>query len=472
MKAKLYLWHRRLALLVLVPLLLFGLSGLLHPVMRLTAPEMAQHFYPQPQWPANLPSIETLIKDSELNAVAGLRPVQVDQNWYIQSWENRSEPSQFLTLNAKPAQEIELAYAEQLARHYSGEETAGIEQIKLISEFSHQYPSINRLLPVWEVKFERDDNLSVFVDIRQDRLATITDDSRRLFMTLFHFLHVWAFIDQENPLRTALFISMMLISTFIGISGLYLFAVLPFKQRKNAQLKKIHAWTGVGISVALLMFVISGMVRTIEKLEPEIRGVPLNQSLALSDISFGLAKVKAQFPNSSNAQLHELDGRAVWQLQQPRQSSIWLDARSGEKLPEAAFDFAKQLVSNTQGQQPEEIDQRLVNSFKEDHSYGFIDKRLPVVAIDYDDKTYYVDTRDAVLSVKVDNVDKVYSWIFSYLHKWHFADGLGRDGRDGIISLFILAISSTSLLGFYTWLKARRKRYIKQKQRSRCAEVA
>lgn len=241
MKAKVYLWHRRLALLVLVPLLLFGLSGLLHPIMRLTAPETAQHFYAQPQWPKHLPAIETFIEQSNLDSLTGFRPVQVDSHWYIQTWQHRTQASQFFSLNAQPINNRERAYAEQLARHYSGEDTAGIKQIKLITEFSHQYPAINRLLPVWQVNFEREDNLSVFVDIRQDRLGTITDDTRHLLMTLFHFMHVWAFIDQENPFRTALFIGMMLISTFVGVSGLYLFAVLPLKKRKNAQLKKVHA---------------------------------------------------------------------------------------------------------------------------------------------------------------------------------------------------------------------------------------
>ena len=47
-KAVLYKWHRRIALAVLVPLLLFGLSGILHPVMRLTAPQIAHpRIYPQ-----------------------------------------------------------------------------------------------------------------------------------------------------------------------------------------------------------------------------------------------------------------------------------------------------------------------------------------------------------------------------------------------------------------------------------------
>lgn len=220
------------------------------------------------------------------------------------------------------------------------------------------------------------------------------------------------------------------------------------------------------------MFVFSGMIRTIEKLEPEIRGVSLEQPIATSRLDFGFAQIKAKYPGSNNVQLHELAGTPVWQVQQPRQPAIWLSAATGSILPEGAYAFAKQLITETQNHPIESSGQRLITSFKDDHHYGFIDKRLPVVAVNLADRTYYVDTRDAVLSVKVDNADKVYSWIFSYLHKWHFADSLGRDGRDGIISLFILAISGTSLLGFYTWLKARRKRLKARKQPEQRVEVA
>ena len=54
MTRQFYLWHRRLAICLIVPMLVFSLSGLLHPLMRLTRPDVAQMFYPTPAWPADL----------------------------------------------------------------------------------------------------------------------------------------------------------------------------------------------------------------------------------------------------------------------------------------------------------------------------------------------------------------------------------------------------------------------------------
>ncbi len=74
MTAKLYVWHRRLALFVMLPLLLFGLSGLLHPVMRLTAPELDQRFFATPSWPDNLPVLSDISDELSLQKNAGFSP--------------------------------------------------------------------------------------------------------------------------------------------------------------------------------------------------------------------------------------------------------------------------------------------------------------------------------------------------------------------------------------------------------------
>lgn len=458
MTGKLYVWHRRLALLVMTPLLLFGLSGLLHPVMRLTAPEMENRFYVPPQWPQGLPAIDQLSSAIPLQKTAGLRPVYVSGNWYLQHWSNRKIGSQFYDLEGDKVNELEQAYATQLARHFSGDQSSPVRQVRLITEFGRSYPAINRLLPVWEVQFERDDHLSVFVDIRQERLGGLVDDQRRIFMNLFQILHVWSFIDQESSLRTALFIGLMTAALALGLSGIYLFSVLPLKRRKNNDLKKVHAWSGMLVSLALVMFVFSGLVRTIEKQMPEIRGVHLNQQMDLSGLDIGFNEIRNLYPKVTNAYPHLLNGEVVWQVIQPRQKDIWMGANSQEVIADGANLFAGQLLSGLGLEKRQSNEARLITSFRDDEHYGFIDKRLPVVALDYSGKSYYVDIRDAVLSVRVNESDKLYSWIFRYLHKWRFADGLGLNGRDGLISIFVLTISVTILLGFISWLNGRRKR--------------
>lgn len=460
MTGKLYIWHRRLALIVMVPLFLFGLSGLLHPVMRLTAPEVEKRFYVPPVWPDSLPSLKSLPANFPLEKTAGLRPVNLNDSWYLQHWNSREKASQLYDLNGINIPDTAEAYAIQLARHFSGDHSSQINKVRLITEFSQTYAPINRLLPVWEVQLNRPDNLSLFVDIRQDRLATLVDDQRRLSMTMFQYLHVWAFIDQEHPVRTLIFISLMTASLVLGLSGLYLFCVLPLKRRKSKDLKKLHAWSGVIISLSLLMFVTSGLVRTFEKQIPEVRGLTLDQQMDLSDLNVGPLELQANYSEITNIYPHLIDGSVVWQLIQPRKPDIWISAETGEVIPSGGVLFASESISTLQLEQNPESNHRVIFNFKADEHYGFIDKRLPVIALDYPGQSYYVDTRDAVLSVRVNETDKVFSWIFRYLHKWRFADGLGLNIRDTLISVFVLGISLTILLGFKSWVKRRRKQRV------------
>jgi len=450
-------WHRRIALVLLVPILLFCLSGLLHPTMRLTAPELANRSYSQPNWPEQLPAIEPLISALGIEYVAGFRPVQVGQQWQLQLWQDRDTSASFHSFDGQPKTQLARDYALQLARHFSGNQTAAVTEVSLITEFSPEYPPINRLLPVWKVRFDQADGLTLFVDIRQDRLAATVDNTRRMLMKTFRLLHSWSFLEGAGVVKTLLFVAMMSGALLMATLGLWLFLRLP-SRRTQQPLSRWHRWLGLTSSLALLMFLVSGLVRVVEKQTPEVRGVALQQNIAISQLKLGFNQMREQFPKVHNIYLHQLDGRPVWQLIQPRKADIWLDGVSGKPLEQGAKRFVYQLLTELQAATAGDFSARRVTSFRADADYGFIDKRLPVTALDFAEYSYYVDTRDAVLSLKVDNSDRAFSWVFRYLHKWRFADGLGRNGRDGIMAIVVLAISLAAVFGVVSWWRGVRKR--------------
>lgn len=450
----LFIWHRRLALLLLIPVLSFSLSGLLHPMMRLTRPEAVKMFYPQPVWPADLQG--PLIVGSTPE-VSGVRPVKVGDTWLQQQWYSRKERAEFFDLQtghlvAGAAQ----TYAEQLARHFAGDNESALDNIQLVTHFDNEYGAINRLLPVWRVDFDRDDGLSIYVDIRQDRLATVTDDTRRALMQLFRWLHVWTFMEEDSLLRNVLFLGMMVASTVLAVSGIYLFVVLPLRKRKNATARKVHVWGGALISVAMLAFVLSGLARSVEKLLPEIRGINVDQRMELTQLKHGFADLQRENPGIQNAHLHRLDGELVWQVSQARQPDRWF-GNGGMALPEGGIHYALQIATVGLSTQESPVSTAVVTSFKMDDDYGFIDKRLPVVLLQFPDQSVYIDTRDGVISKQVTESSRAFNWVFRYLHKWRFADGLTLNGRDALMAVFILSISLISLLGAVIWYTRRRK---------------
>lgn len=455
MKRTLYHWHRRIAMVVLLPLLLWAMSGLLHPLMRLTQPEIAQHHYPLPVWPANLAGPWK----SELQTIAGVRAVNVGGSWWQQQWQDRHTPASFVDLKTGvPRPDVAKQYATQLARHFSGDTTSAIRQIRFIDRFNDDYAPINRLLPVWEVSFYRADALKVYVDIRQDRLATVSDNTRRTLQTLFQTLHLWSFWDANAHLRNAVFMAMTTGLLFIGASGLYLFTVLPLRNSTLNNSRKLHIWGGTLLSLILLMFASSGLMRTLEKQLPEMRGVMLNSQPNLGEVTVNFAQLQQHLPDMTNAILHHLDRQPVWQVSRSGKPDEWISAVTGQRIPGGETAFAHALAAAAIGVLPNTSDIQRIENFRTSDDYGFIDKRLPVIALHYPERSLYLDTRDEVLSKQTDTASRLFNWVFRYLHKWRFADGLGLNTRDGLMALTLLLLSMIAMLGGSLWLKRQRAR--------------
>lgn len=456
-----YLWHRRLALLLLLPILAFSLSGLLHPAMRLVRPEAAQMIYPPPVWPDNLPGFSDRLRQRLPQQLGGLRPVQLKEQWLLQAWTDGRQPASFYDpVTGQQQPDAASLYAIQLARHYSGDRHSPVSDVRHITRFGNGYSPTNRLLPVWRVSFQRDDQLQVFVDIRNDRLATLSDSTRMQLMQLFRWLHSWSFID-ESAARHALFIALMAASTVMGGAGIWLFVRLPARKRNKTSVRQLHRWSGILISVALLMFTFSGLLRSIEKLNPEIRGPSLGQAVSPQQLGFDFRQLQQRYSGIRDIRLQWIDKRPVWQIIRPRQPDLWVDANTGIPVADGELRFASGLVNSLLPEHNRADSFISVTNYKTVPDYGFIDKRLPVIGLRYGAETLYVDTRDRTVSKRSTPQSRAFSWVFRYLHKWRFADGLGLNGRDGLLALVILMICGVSLLGLQIWLSKRGKRHRK-----------
>jgi len=462
MKAHLYRWHRRLALLVLVPLLIWALSGLLHPTMRLTRPEPAAMFYPPASWDAGTAALDsgTLLRSASIDELANLKPVQLAGHWYLQVTPTDKGPAFLLDPQGQRLPQGAQRYAEQLARHFAGDRTSAIRNVEFIDRFSASYPAVNRLLPVWKVQFERDDQLSVFVDIRHQRLGALSDTGRETLLSLFQLTHTWSFLAADSLIRHGLIIFFMAASTVVGITGLYLFIWLPVRNRKGWPVQKLHSYSGLAISIFLLMFVISGLLRTVEKVIPDPRGQQQREVFHTSSLQLSLAMLVQRYPQASGMNLHRLDGFTAVQLLRPRQPALWIDAETLTEIADGEQRYARQLAAQLYPQLATDAEMKLsrVTHFRDHADYGFIDKRLPVMAVEAGATSLFIDTRDAVLARKMDGLDRATRWSFRYLHKWRFADALGKNPRDLLISLCILLISASALMGGWIWLRRQRKR--------------
>jgi hypothetical protein len=94
----------------------------------------------------------------------------------------------------------------------------------------------------------------------------------------------------------------------------------------------------------------------------------------------------------------------------------------------------------------------------ESREYGFVNKRLPVIKLDFDTPkktTYFIETATSRLAAVIENSDKVEGYSFAIFHKFLFMDWAGKNIRDLTMVLAALTILVVSILGLVLFLRKR-----------------
>ncbi len=180
-------WHRRIAWLALFAACTFALTGLLHPLMTRLQPQPVQRLpLPMPVLSQALPAPAGALAAAGIANVSALRPVHDGTRW-LWRVQTAGEGVRYVDAQtgAMQSPDAERAHAERLARWYAGEPATPIMISEKLTAFDVDYGYTNRLLPVWRVRFARDDALAVYVSTEDDRLATISDARKRVFQKPF-----------------------------------------------------------------------------------------------------------------------------------------------------------------------------------------------------------------------------------------------------------------------------------------------
>eukprot|EP01030_Chromulinospumella_sphaerica_P017940 gene17940-17785_t len=164
MKISVLKLHRALALFGFAAMLLWGASGLLHPW--LTTFGVQQAVFAPPQRALNLNQalpFQQLLRQTGIEKAQSVRLAVGESANLLQVTESQFAPRRYFDLNTG----LELpnhdpVYAAFLARHYLNAPYAEIAKVERIDTFSNDYPSVNRLLPVYRVQFDRPDGLNAY----------------------------------------------------------------------------------------------------------------------------------------------------------------------------------------------------------------------------------------------------------------------------------------------------------------------
>ena len=211
-----YRWHRITGLVVVLPVFLWTLSGLLHPVMNYVKPEVRN----KPLTSLAIDARQVRMKLDEVLQLHGIRQleqfriIQLKEHFYYQvklpqcdtlsyfsctngTWLHNGDAlyagwlaEQYLARPVKQSKDDRSHYnvsgrlAEQKSTR-SEKEKPAIAGLKFVPGFTSEYRPSQVLLPVFRVSFERRDGLRLYIHTASGRLSAAIDNKRGHYIRFF-----------------------------------------------------------------------------------------------------------------------------------------------------------------------------------------------------------------------------------------------------------------------------------------------
>jgi hypothetical protein len=483
---RLHRWHMQAGLWVALAVMLWALSGLGHPIISRINPRPA----------AMTPPLGAL-QDGAAAAIAprdALQGAGLDAFESLVLWQPAGEAPSYRVeaqgraywIDARSGSvqaDGERRWAERLARHFAGDTQSPIRDVTLLLSFNNDYHYIDRLLPVWQVTFDRPDGLRAYVDPASGRLSTLTDRRKDWTGKLFRWMHSWSPI-QSSPWIQGVMLGLLLTTAGIAAAGLAVYVRLWRRAALGVARPAAVRWhrrLALPAAVVALALPLSGALHLAVK---SWQGDP---TAPAPPLSFTATELRASLPDVLRAlaaggpvaalTLTRLEGRPVWIALPPVALATsahhggpenppppvdrYVDAVSGVEIADGASRHAAALARRHAGLPPDaQAHAEAVHRFGGD--YGFAFKRLPVMAVEFPERpseTWFVETRTGALAAHLTPLNRFEDWVFGVVHKWSFLDpAVGKGGRETLQSLAALALVLTVALGLSRHLSRRRPR--------------
>lgn len=465
-------WHRPLALAGAAGLLVWGLSGLLHPIMTTFGPQQA--VFAGPQRALDLTDsmpLATILADSGIAQAAAVRIVAAEDAHLLQVTVAENQPRRYFSLqDGRELPDHDRRQAEFLARHYLqlDRHSVAVQDIRLQTDFDSEYAWVNRLLPVYRVQFGTADRLTAYVYTETGALAAVNSDFKRLLQNGFRWLHTWDWIP-ERALWLRLLVVTVLVGTLLllAASGLFLLWSLRRRHRVGGA-RGWHRAAGYLLGLPLAMLSFSGLFHLYQTAwadtGPNLRfSAPLDLRALQPEIHPVLLEISRTSATQSLSLIADADGTLLYRLGLPPggvtpetpaairsarfaglqgdESALYLNAHSGLPWTPGDRELALRLGEVFSGAGRDALkDATLVTRFGID--YDFRNKRLPVWRLDYGapvNAILFVDTNAGVLADRVAKSAMPERLSFSFLHKWNFLRPLGHSAQNLIISVVVMA---------------------------------
>ncbi|BFM15893.1 hypothetical protein R50073_20760 [Maricurvus nonylphenolicus] len=435
-------------------------------------------------------TIPRVLRENAVNQAHVAKVIASENGPLLQITEAAGKPRRYFDLKTQhELTDYDQQQARWLASYYTGRPQSEIDAVTMQTEFNHQYPWVNRLLPVYRIEFAGSEQLTAYIHTETNALASLSNQTKRVLQGLFQALHSWDWLSASTDSTKAgvEWIRVILIALFMcclatmAITGLSLLALL--KQRRMPQATRYwHRILGYALWLPILGWSASGFYHLLQSAyiapgDERVIGIQLPpvmdlRSLELANASSDPSTTLEQFA-LSNTPLNAVnviaaDNQIYYRLSKavtdktvpsrqqvyqgrPKESgAIYLDSATGNKATLTDQQMAQFMAVGLTGLNTEDIVQVLqIKRFGP--GYDFRNKRLPVWQVDFandEQHRIFVDPASGVLVDQNRAIDRYESWSFSLLHKWnHLTPLMGRFKRDILIVATLLVIGIFTVFG-------------------------
>lgn len=215
--------------------------------------------------------------------------------------------------------------------------------------------------------------------------------------------------------------------------------------------------------IVTLMSSMSGAYHAFSKINGKgLSWEDASAEFTVQDLAFPIPLVISEESRRSpvtNVSLVRMERGAYCRVAQANRSTEYISTGNGARALDGEARYAQQLVEQFSGLSRGDIARtEIVSDFN--NEYGFINKRLPVVKVQYaGGKRYFVETSSGHLALKAGLGDVVEGYSFAFLHKWEFSLFLGKTTRDVLLMNFTLGnavVAAMCLWLFIMWRGAGR----------------
>ncbi len=461
-------WHLLLIWPATFSILIYLLSAFAHPLAGWVGPQAHQNIAPRIETDiTSISGIERIIFEHQLTNVFSARLVPFKDRLLLQVTAQKHEKSRYFSMeNYRELINHSEQQAIWLANHYVGK-SLQINLVEFKDDFDDDYPSSNKLLPVYIFHYDTKDALRVIIHPQSMALISMSNHWKRVFKNIFRNFHTFDWLNEFEVIRLLLVSSLLSLILIMSMTGLYFLLIVKRKKTIKKNDRRWHRRLAYLVTVPLFLFSMSGFYHLFQSslYHPTIT-LPDKLPLQLSKWSQHFFKGdRHNLKNINNISLIQAK-TALYRISQSndlgkptKDKTFFMDAIGGSIIDSSEEHVIRKSISSRLNVNINDIQHsKLIHRFGD--GYSFKNKRLPVWQVDLaNGQRFYIDPVNLEIVQFNDLLNQIEGFSFSTLHMFGWLKPfIGHTGRDVVFTIILLVSFILSILGLTLYLSNTRSK--------------